>query len=261
MIVTHPGFGWKPDVPDFRDRDYEAIRKLALPQLPPEVIPDRSLTPRIFDQGQTMTCTACAVNGAVRFLRLHQGLTPVPYSRLFNYFTSGLLENENPPIDDGRTARDAVKAWAQWGCCDGELWPWDPELISTTPPTPAFQQAQDNQILSYYRINTRDLVAIKACLAEGYPVVFGFPVYDFVKSPVTTSSGIVYYPNYGDVPLGGHCVYAIGYSDAPLTGGGLLCVNSWGDGWGNGGWFWLDYKYVTNGLADDFWTIRTTEAP
>jgi hypothetical protein len=31
--------------------------------------------------------------------------------------------------------------------------------------------------------------------------------------------------------------------------------NSWGTGWGDGGYGWLPYKYVEDGLAVDFWSL------
>lgn len=41
----------------------------------------------------------------------------------------------------------------------------------------------------------------------------------------------------GDV-AGGHCVEIIGYSDSLAA---WLCKNSWGTGWGDGGYFWIAY--------------------
>lgn len=33
--------------------------------------------------------------------------------------------------------------------------------------------------------------------------------------------------------------------------------NSWGPGWGKGGYFTMPYAYLTDSnLSDDFWTVR-----
>jgi len=40
-----------------------------------------------------------------------------------------------------------------------------------------------------------------------------------------------------------------------VTKGALLIRNSWGRGWGDGGYGWLPYKYIETGLAEDFWSI------
>jgi len=57
--------------------------------------------------------------------------------------------------------------------------------------------------------------------------------------------------------LGGHAVLAVGYDDADRH---FLVRNSWGDGWGMGGYFTLPYAYLTErSLSSDFWSITLVE--
>ena len=68
---------------------------------------------------------------------------------------------------------------------------------------------------------------------------------------------------------GGHAVDAVGYDDkmkikntnpgAKETVGALLIRNSWGTGWGSGGYGWLPYEYVMKGLAVDWWSLLKNE--
>ena len=37
--------------------------------------------------------------------------------------------------------------------------------------------------------------------------------------------------------------------------GALLIRNSWGAGWANAGYAWMSYRYVTNALANDWWSM------
>ena len=49
----------------------------------------------------------------------------------------------------------------------------------------------------------------------------------------------------------------VGYDDNRRyrsTRGMLLIRTSWGPDWGDGGYGWLPYDYVTRELAADFWT-------
>ena len=65
-------------------------------------------------------------------------------------------------------------------------------------------------------------------------------------------------PGPSERSLGGHAVVAAGYDDALQT---FLVRNSWGPGWGLGGYFKIPYAYLENrNLSDDFWTIRRGNA-
>ena len=39
------------------------------------------------------------------------------------------------------------------------------------------------------------------------------------------------------------------------TKGALIIRNSWGVEWGDGGYGFMPYNYVTEGLAEDWWTL------
>jgi len=57
---------------------------------------------------------------------------------------------------------------------------------------------------------------------------------------------------------GGHAISTVGYDDNLMIGadkGALLVRNSWGTAWGDAGYGWLSYKYVTQGLTSDWWTL------
>ena len=57
--------------------------------------------------------------------------------------------------------------------------------------------------------------------------------------------------------VGGHAVIAVGYDDSTSR---ITVQNSWGTSWGDKGYFYMPYQYITNtNLADDFWTIRLVE--
>ena len=89
------------------------------------------------------------------------------------------------------------------------------------------------------------------------PFVFGFTVYESFEGAAVAKSGILQMPSSTENEVGGHAVMAVGYNDSVQR---FLVRNSWGSGWGVGGYFTIPYGYLTDGdLADDFWTIRVVK--
>ena len=80
-------------------------------------------------------------------------------------------------------------------------------------------------------------------------------VYSSFMSPDVSRTGDVPLPNRKtETLLGGHAVTIVSYDDTTRKFG---LMNSWGEDWGNKGYFTLPYNYVLNvQLAFDFWTIR-----
>jgi C1A family cysteine protease len=94
-------------------------------------------------------------------------------------------------------------------------------------------------------------------MADGFPFVFGFTVYDSFESDQVAKTGILNMPKPDEPEVGGHAVMGVGYDDAKKR---LLVRNSWGADWGMKGYFTMPYDYVASrDLSDDFWTIRKAE--
>jgi C1A family cysteine protease len=98
---------------------------------------------------------------------------------------------------------------------------------------------------------------MRACLADGYPFVFGFTVYTSFLSKAVAQSGVLNMPGPNEQVDGGHAVMAVGYNDAQKR---FLIRNSWNTNWGMKGYFTMPYAYLADrNLSDDFWTIRASE--
>jgi C1A family cysteine protease len=96
---------------------------------------------------------------------------------------------------------------------------------------------------------------MQGCLAEGYPFVLGFTVYESFEGAAVAKSGVVPMPSHGEAIVGGHCVVAVGYENSKRV---FLIRNSWGKGWGVKGYCTMPFEYLLSPqYASDFWTIRS----
>jgi C1A family cysteine protease len=241
--------GWKPDVPDHRDKVYAAAPFVALP--PSTDL--RAKMPPVYNQGSLGSCTANAIGGAIEYLHEKDGLGNLMPSRLFIYYNERLKEG-NVKIDSGAQIRTGIKSVNAQGACDEETWPYQIEKFTRKPNNRAYVVATKHKAIQYQRL-TR-LHDFKAHLAQGIPVVFGFAVSESFESEAVAQSGIAAMPTPNEKMVGGHAVLAVGYDDATQM---LLVRNSWGPEWGLGGYFWLPYGFITEGLADDFWVIEVVK--
>jgi len=248
-------YGWIPDLPDQRDLKFRAAPRV-LTALPAKV-DLRPLCPKVvYDQGQLGSCTANAIAAALEFDQRRQKQADVfTPSRLFIYYNERAMEGSISE-DAGAMIRDGIKSVAKQGAPHESLWPYRIEKFTKRPSAAAYGDALKHQAILYQRVTpTRD--QLKSCLASGYPFVFGFTVYESFESLAVERTGNIPLPKRGERVLGGHAVLGVGYDEAT---GLVRGRNSYGDGWGDKGYFTIPFAYLTNGnLADDFWTIKSVE--
>lgn len=243
-------YGWIPDLPDQRDHLYAAPPSV-LATLPPSVDLRDQCPKEIYDQGQLGSCTANAIAAAFEFDLRKQGLTDFMPSRLFIYYNERVMEH-TVESDSGAMIRDGIKSLSKQGVCAETAWPYDIARFADRPPQGCYQEALGNRATSYQRI-VQTLSQLKGCLAHGYPFVFGFQVYESFETDEVARTGEVPLPQASEQALGGHAVLAVGYDDAT---GRFLVRNSWGPGWGQGGYFTMPYAYLTErNLSSDFWAV------
>ena len=243
--------GWIPDLPDHRDLFYRPPAKL-LRALPSRV-DLRTNCPPVYHQGALHSCTANAIAAAIQFDKMKQG-HPETFrpARLFIYYNERATER-SIHSDSGAQIRDGVKSVAKRGVCHERLWPYRPRKFRQKPGRKCYTEAVKHPAIIYQRVH-RTLPHLKACLASGYPFVFGITVYESLHSKKVARTGCAPMPLHHEKCRGGHAVLAVGYEDAQRR---FIVRNSWGKKWGMRGYFTLPYDYFTNHhLSQDFWTIR-----
>jgi C1A family cysteine protease len=247
-------YGWIPDLPDRRDRIFSA-RAATLGALPPRV-DLRADAPPIYDQGHLGSCTAQAIAAALQFDQAKQKQSDVfTPSRLFIYYNERVIEG-SVDEDTGAMLRDGIKAVAKQGGPHERLWPHLISRFRRKPSPAAYRDGARHDAILYQRLR-QSLDQLKGCLADGYPFVFGFSVYESFERPDVARTGAVPLPARGEALLGGHAVLAVGYDEAARR---MIVRNSWGTAWGMRGYFTMPYEYLLDsGLSDDFWTIKLVE--
>lgn len=219
------------------------------------------------DQGPIGSCTAQAVVGLIEYLMRAGGGDGHDMSRLFVYKMSRRLLGWEG--DTGAYLRTAIKSVALFGLPPEEEWPYDVARYNEEPLAYHFAFAQNFKATTYARLDgygdgKATLDSVKRCLQDGFPVVFGFPVYSSIDAVGLQGRYVIPNPNHLDALRGGHAVLAVGYDDnletslpgaAKRTRGALLIRNSWGVDWGVAGYAYLPYEYVYGLLAVDFWTV------
>jgi len=254
QVRTHKRLGWKPDLPDFRDRtlSWAPEHYLDLPRTtdlrPQERFP-------LYDQGHLGSCTANAIGAAFHFDQVKEGLKDFMPSRLFIYYNERNMEG-TVDKDAGAMIRDGMKVLKEQGVCSEATWPYDETKFTTAPSKEAYEEGMLNRCSEYAKVD-QTLDDMKLCISKGFPFVFGFSVYKSFMTKEVQDTGIMRMPAWFEAQLGGHAVMAVGYDDDKQW---FIIRNSWGEAWGDKGYFYMPYKYISNTfLTQDFWTCRFVE--
>lgn len=243
-------WGWLPDLPDPRDFIYKPTALYVTEAGIPFNLDLRNTPnmPLIYDQGALGSCVANAVGSAFQYIHKHD-FTP---SRLLIYYNARQIEG-TINLDAGAYIRDGIKTVASKGVCDEKLWPYNIAKFKVKPPINCYTESKKHRAISYFRV-PQTLESLKICLAEGFPIVFGFSVFESFETVEMARTGIFTMPKPNERVLGGHAVKLVGYNDATQR---FIVKNSWGTRWGQEGYFELPYPFVSSSnYCDDFWTIR-----
>jgi C1A family cysteine protease len=239
---------WKRDTKDSRD----LVHKFTVPNDAVKVVDLRQNCPPIYDQGHLGSCTANAIAAAYRFDEMKQKeATNFDPSRLFIYYNERNMEG-HVKEDTGASIRDGIKSINVNGVCTEQLWPYDITKFATCPTDDCYKDAETHKSVEYKRVE-QNLDQLKQCILSGFPFVFGFEVYESFMTDAVAKTGQMPIPQPTEQLKGGHAVMAVGFDDINKQ---FIVQNSWGTKWGDKGYFYMPYEYISNNdRCDDFWTV------
>jgi hypothetical protein len=220
----------------------------------------------ILDQGDAGTCVAHGGFSAIRaahvahYLSMGLGLSEakrrtVLGSRLWGYWFARVPEHATKE-DAGCEIRDFYAGVHKLGFPAESHWPYSDSTAKGAPmfkmpPKEAFTAAYD-QIGSYHRISSTGdakIEDVRLAIANGHLVTAGWDVSEEFCNDDPGGS-LVDVARPGDAIAGGHCMDLVGYEPDEV-----LLVQSWGEDWGDHGFFRGTYKWIEQ--AEDLWIVES----
>ena len=218
------------------------------------------------DQGQLGSCVANAIVGAFEHQIKRDGKPLTDFSRMFVYYNARKVLGD-PSFDNGSTISAGMAALLAFGAPSEAAWPYQPESFAQAPSPEVYRDALSNVPAEYARVDGLDNV--KGALARRYPVVIAVSIPERVYQEAG-ETGVAPTPTRAEVDavwtqLGRHAMLLVGYDQ---NAGTLLVRNSWGQRWGDQGYFTMSMDTFNAVLAPnttwilgkldsgDFTTIR-----
>ena len=246
-----PKYHWAKQPVDLRDKPYTLTN---LTQ--PNIVDLRQYCSAIEDQGNLGSCTGNAIAGAIELLDKRAGRT-LDVSRLYIYYYERLLEG-TVNYDNGAYIRDGMRAVYNYGAPLESLWPYTISKFRTVPSSQAIADGSKRKVTLYQAVANHQ--GCLDALASGFPVVIGFSVYASFESASVARTGIMPYPNTSkEQLLGGHAVLLVGYDKTKQV---YIVRNSWGNSWGDKGYFYMPFQVIQNSqMSSDFLIIKSVSNP
>lgn len=205
----------------------------------------RDFAPTPLHQGSQGSCVGWASAYAARTILEARSTGQKPNAVTFS---PAFLYNQIH-LDDcnGAYMLDAMQSMQKKGALPFSEFRYDESSCANYPDRTDLQQAQSFRIKGFNRLTlgaedyTPDLTAIKQNLAQGAPVVIGAMVGGtFMDGMIGRDTWVPSRSDYAMRDFGGHAMCVIGYDD-DKKGGAFQIMNSWGQDWGDNGFFWMRY--------------------
>jgi C1A family cysteine protease len=250
-------------------------------QLLPDHFDLKAQIPKIYDQ---LSLNSCVSNAACLVLTIKQKNKEFEPSRRYLYYSARKREqtqtNKNstdqnqtnnntnnansasepiiPLRDDGTYIDPTLRHLEQEGVCNEQLCPYEVALVNDIPSEKCDPDANGHKISGIFDLNenepAKQILKIRQTLFYQHtPILLAMAVYSSTFDQATVArTGYIPMPKCAayyesDDPqdrfLGGHQMTIIGYDHVNRY---FICANSWSERWGEKGYCYLPYDFVTN---------------
>lgn len=200
----------------------------------------RLTMPPVLNQGSEGSCVAFAVGYATRSAEQFYRTGASSYSNSTNVFSPEFLYNQikfNTDCGSGSAMQTALDFMKLNGICTYQSMPYSSSNgCSLLPTATQSSEAANFKISSYAKMYCTDRAAIKSMISQKHPVIINV-IAD--NSFIAAKPGFIWKTYSGSGSLA-HCIVICGYDDAKNA---YLVMNSWGTGWGDAGYSWIDYDF------------------
>lgn len=241
-------YGWKRDYYDHRDH----VHNFEIKHTDKNIDLIENIDIEVYDQGNLGSCTANGIGFCYEYDEYiqNEGNKFRP-SRLFIYYNEREMEGSINE-DSGAQIRDGIKSINIIGVCSEKDWDYNIDKFTVKPSDECYEFATHHKSVCYRRV-IQNIEQLNEALHNGFPIVFGFAVFESFESEIVATTGIVPMPNFFEKMLGGHCVVIVGIDHEKKL---FKIRNSWGDKWGDNGYCYFPFDFIINQeYCSDFWTV------
>ena len=194
---------------------------------------------KIKDQGQIGACTVFAISSIYEYVLKRNSDEEVNLSESFVYYNVRHLEGKELE-DTGSSYQDVIASIGEQGICKETLHPYTC-MLSDVPSDEAYLDGETRRITKALNVNIEEK-DIKSAIQEGYPVAISLKIFDSFNA----TTGYIKRPTDEELQsadFGYHAMVVVGYSDDTKF---FLVRNSWGEHFGEKGYCYIPYSYISD---------------
>ncbi|MBQ7644615.1 MAG: C1 family peptidase, partial [Spirochaetales bacterium] len=193
------------------------------------------------NQGALGSCLSHALVSIYEYFLRCNGLNAPDLSELFLYYNAR-LEQGDEAIDEGSNIQASMSALSTQGICMEEEWPYAEDKFRVRPPDSAYQDAATRKVKESLNV-ALTVDDIKSALEDGFPVAISVNLYESFTSG---HGGFIPLPAEDEKQSenhGRHAMVICGFSEEDKL---FIVRNSWGTQFGDAGYCYMPYAYITN---------------